>query len=67
MGKIIELLGKVEFKDNPCEYMDMEFNACKSINLAYKNLLTAEIHDELQEYPAEELLTESLTWVLRKV
>lgn len=37
------------------------------INLAYKNLLKAEIHDELQEYPAEELLTESLTWVLRKV
>ena len=33
MGKIIELLGKVEFKDNPCEYMDMEVNAGKSIHL----------------------------------
>lgn len=62
MGKIIEFLGKVEFKDNPCEYMDIEFNEGKSVHLQ-SNCWRIELTDqEFREfaksvgYAAEKLM-----------
>lgn len=33
MGQISNILGRVDFHDNPCEYVDIEFNTDRSIHL----------------------------------
>ena len=33
MGQISNVLGRVDFQDNPCEYVDIELNTDRSIHL----------------------------------
>lgn len=33
MGRISKILGRVDFMDNPCEYVDIELNTNRSVHL----------------------------------
>jgi len=33
MGQISNVLGRVDFQDNPCDYMDMELNTNRTVHL----------------------------------
>ena len=33
MGQISNILGRVDFQDNPCDYMDMELNTNETVHL----------------------------------